>query len=267
MPCSTCDMLRRKRHRPRAGNYAEDRYQRGLAAWRRKTRPIRALLFGPFILGGAAVLATGGDRFSWFAGAITGAFIGLWVAIGETPPRYVETWRDGAEGERKTEKALLPLERNGWIIVHDVQARYGNYDHIAVGPGGVFLVESKNLTGITEIRNGVAVLRRRLDPDAVERFDRMRGRALGAAYRIKEDIHSRTQERVWVQAVVVFWSDFPQGFIEEQRCVYVSGKRLRRWLEERPERLSVDRAAAIGAAIQQLAQEQAAGVRAISQQQ
>jgi hypothetical protein len=257
-------MLRRKRHRPRAGTYAEARYQRGLAAWRRRTRPIRAVLFGPFILAGAAVLVSGGDRFSWFAGAIAGVFIGLWVAIGETPPRYIETWRDGAEGERNTEKALLPLERDGWIVVHDVQARYGNYDHIAVGPGGVFLIESKNLTGTTEIRDGVALLQRRLDPDAVERFERIRGRALSAAYRIKEDIHSRARERVWVQAVVVFWSDFPQGFIEEQRCVYVYGKRLRRWLEERPERLSAERVAAIGAAIQELAQEQAAGVEAIS---
>jgi hypothetical protein len=257
-------MLRRKRHRPRAGTYAEARYQRGLAAWRRRTRPIRAVLFGPFILAGAAVLVSGGDRFSWFAGAIAGVFIGLWVAIGETPPRYIETWRDGAEGERNTEKALLPLEREGWIVVHDVQARYGNYDHIAVGPGGVFLIESKNLTGTTEIRDGVALLQRRLDPDAVERFERIRGRALSAAYRIKEDIHSRARERVWVQAVVVFWSDFPQGFIEEQRCVYVYGKRLRRWLEERPERLSAERVAAIGAAIEELAQEQAAGVEAIS---
>ncbi|HUB36190.1 MAG TPA: nuclease-related domain-containing protein, partial [Solirubrobacteraceae bacterium] len=57
-------------------------------------------------------------------------------------------WGLGAEGERRTERALRPLVRSGWSIVHDVEARYGNYDHIAVGPAGVFLLETKNLRGI-----------------------------------------------------------------------------------------------------------------------
>jgi hypothetical protein len=249
-----------KRRKARAGIYAEDRYQRGLATWRRKTRPIRALLFGPFILGGLSVLVVDGHQWSWFAGATTGVFIAFWVAISETPPRYIETWRDGAEGERKTEKTLLPLERGGWTLVHNVQARYGNYDHIAVGPGGVFLLESKNLLGITEIRDGVAELHRRHDPDAVERFERIRTRALSAAARIKEDFQMRTGQRTWVQAVVIFWSDFPQGIVEDERCVFIHGPRLRGWLEGRSERLPSSRVAAIGGAIEELAREQTVAI-------
>jgi Nuclease-related domain len=50
--------------------------------------------------------------------------------------RGLRNWRVGAEGERATERALRPLERSGWRVFHDVQERYGNYDHIVVGRAG-----------------------------------------------------------------------------------------------------------------------------------
>jgi hypothetical protein len=40
----------------------------------------------------------------------------------------VETYREGAEGERQAEKALRPLEPEGWCAFHDIQTGYGNYD-------------------------------------------------------------------------------------------------------------------------------------------
>jgi Nuclease-related domain len=89
-------------------------------------------------------------------------------------PPYVESWHEGAEGERKTEQELKPLERAGWRIVHDVQNAHGNYDHIAVSRAGVFLLETKNLRGVVELRGGVPHLRRRLDPEADTSCERFR---------------------------------------------------------------------------------------------
>lgn len=40
-----------------------------------------------------------------------------------------------------------------------------------------------------------------------------------------------------MQAVVVFWADFPEGLVEDGRCVFVHGSRLREWMEGRSERL------------------------------
>jgi hypothetical protein len=190
------------------------------------------------MLAGVAVLVLDRHLVSWFAGATTGVLLGAWIAVRETPPAYIENWHDGAEGERKTEKALAPLTRAGWHIVHDVQARYGNYDHIAVGPAGIFLLETKNPGGIVELRDGVLHLRRRLDPDADTRLHRIRPRALAAAANLKEDIQRRTGQRTWVQAVVVFWSDFPDGLIDDGRCIFVHGPRLHALLHGRPNRLS-----------------------------
>jgi hypothetical protein len=170
----------------RAGAYAHERYRRGLRNWRSRTRPVFAAVFGPFILAGLAVLIIEGHPWPWIAGAVTGAFSGAWLVMRDEPPAYIENWRAGAEGERKTAKALRPLQRSGLRVLHDVQARYGNYDHVAVGRAGVFLLETKNPKGVVELRNGVPHMRRRLDPDADTRLDSIRLRALAAAVRLKE---------------------------------------------------------------------------------
>jgi hypothetical protein len=108
------------------------------------------------------------DRWSLAAGAALAVAIALLIFTLDEPPQHVQNWRRGAEGERKTEKALKPLERLGWTIEHDVQ-RDGraNLDHIATGPAGVFLLETKNLAGTVSFEDGVLVARQFDDPDDV----------------------------------------------------------------------------------------------------
>ena len=58
-------------------------------------------------------------------------------------------WRRGARGERATARRLRRLQRAGWTVFHDV-ALHGsraNLDHLLIGPGGVFLVDSKCYRG------------------------------------------------------------------------------------------------------------------------
>jgi hypothetical protein len=237
----------------RAGAYAQHRYERGLRNWRSRTRPIFAAVFGPFILAGFVVLVIEWHPWSWIAGAVAGVFAGAWLVVRDEPPAYIDHWREGAEGERKTAKALKPLERSGLRVVHDVQLRYGNYDHIAVGRAGVFLLETKNLKGTVELRDGVPHLRRRLDPQADTRLAQIRPRALSAAARVKQDIEQRTGTSTWVQAVVVFWSDFPDGLVEDGRCVFIHGSRLAAWMQSVPIKLDRLKAEDIAAAIEHIA--------------
>lgn len=35
---------------------------------------------------------------------------------------------------------------------------------------------------------------------------------------------------------MVFWSDFPEGLVEDGKCVFIHVSRLREWMRERPER-------------------------------
>jgi hypothetical protein len=244
-------MLKR---RSRAGAYAEQRYRRGLRSWRARNRRLFAALCGPFIAVGIVVGILDRDFLVWVAGFVAGAFLALWTTFRDSPPRYVESWREGAEGERKAEKALKPLERCGWHVVHEIQNGHGNYDHIAVGPGGVYLLESKNLQGVVSVQGGVPHLARHHDPEQTVVFDRVRQRALPVRSS-QGEIEQRTGHRVWAQAVVVFWSEFPEGLVEDDRCVFIDGSRLRSWLQSQPTRLSRDEVEKISVGIDAVAED------------
>jgi hypothetical protein len=237
----------------RAGAYAEQRYKNGRRNYRRKAFPVYAAVFGPFILAGIAVLIVEGHPLTWAAGLVSGTCVMGWMVMRDEPPFYIEKWHEGAEGERKTAKALEPLEQSGVHVFHDVRMRYGNYDHIAVGRAGVFLLETKNPAGVVELRDGVPHVRRRLDPDADDRESRVRPRTLSAAARLKEDIEQRTGHRTWVQAVVVYWSEFPEGLVDDGRCVFLHGTRLRPWIREHSGALDQDKVDEIAAAIASIA--------------
>ncbi|MDI1336350.1 MAG: nuclease-related domain-containing protein [Lacunisphaera sp.] len=53
----------------------------------------------------------------------------------------------GYYGERVVGEILEPLRAEGWQIYHDVPAQVGkmkfNVDHVAIGPGGIFGIETK----------------------------------------------------------------------------------------------------------------------------
>lgn len=72
--------------------------------------------------------------------------------------RRQRTYSQGAEGERLVAQTLGFLERYGWVALHDVHwpgRPQANIDHIAVGPGGVVVIDAKNWTGDVAIRDGV----------------------------------------------------------------------------------------------------------------
>jgi hypothetical protein len=67
-------------------------------------------------------------------------------------------WRRGLDGERRTGEVLAALQSHGWAILHDLHwpgRPYANIDHIAIGPTGVFVIDSKNWSGDVVVRQGV----------------------------------------------------------------------------------------------------------------
>jgi hypothetical protein len=57
--------------------------------------------------------------------------------------------RRGAAGERRTARLLGQLGRQGWTVLHDlaVPGSQANLDHLVIGPGGVFVIDSKQYRG------------------------------------------------------------------------------------------------------------------------
>lgn len=53
----------------------------------------------------------------------------------------------GAKGEEHVGGLLDRLAREGWHVVHDANFGRGDIDHVAIGPAGVFTVETKSHPG------------------------------------------------------------------------------------------------------------------------
>ena len=71
--------------------------------------------------------------------------------------RRAELFEQGAEGEAATARVLEGLP-SGWTSLHDVRwpgRRLANVDHVVVGPGGIFVIDSKNWTGRVSTAGGV----------------------------------------------------------------------------------------------------------------
>ena len=72
--------------------------------------------------------------------------------------RSAELWERGAQGEETTGAALDALRGRGWTTFHDVRwpgRQRANIDHIAVGPSGVFVIDSKNWSGDVRVVDDV----------------------------------------------------------------------------------------------------------------
>jgi hypothetical protein len=103
----------------------------------------------------------------WLGGAIFGGSLVLWLYVADAVPVHVERWGIGAAGERRTERVLGPLGRVGWTVTHDLELPgAGNIDHLAVGPPGVFVLDSKAWSGVVTVDQDGATITPRDDPEA-----------------------------------------------------------------------------------------------------
>jgi Nuclease-related domain len=194
-----------------------------------------------------------GDGLSWLAGLLAGAAAGAWLASGRAGRGPGPDVSSEGRAERRTQDAVASLERSGWHFLHDVRGSDSAYDHIAVGPGGVILLESLDPEGLVTMQAGRPIVERRRDPGAKPQLERLHPHALADASAFRDDILRVAHRRLWVQAVVVFWSDFPAGCVADGRCVYVHGSRLAEWIARRPLQLDDADAEDVFEAVQQLA--------------
>jgi hypothetical protein len=210
------------------------RFERGMRSWRavvvRRTR-------WAFVLVGGAPIAIEISRsnhhlLDWTLGLTTGGAFALWLALADSPPWYIEKWRWGAEAERWTARELGALRRSGWRLLHDIPATRGNRDHIALGPGGAYLLDTKRFVGSVTIAGDAIHVERTHDADDQMEWTAVAKRVRGLAAELKRDLDAGGVHVRWVRAVVVIWSEFPQQLVEGDRIMFVHGKRLAQWLTQ-----------------------------------
>jgi hypothetical protein len=127
------------------------------AAWRRaraadwaawiQTLPWRVAAILAIGAGGGGVGSLLAPRLGLVVGGLAATAAG-W-ALRFRPSPDARAWRRGAAGERRTARLLGPLERQGWVVLHDlaVPGSQANIDHLVIGRGGVFVIDSKQYRG------------------------------------------------------------------------------------------------------------------------
>jgi Nuclease-related domain len=134
----------------RPGASATAYYRRRRAAeWTcyRRTLPLRLVVVA--VAGLAANLAAHQvvPTSAGWAALVTAGVVGWRLRFRVS--QDARNWRRGARGEQRTARQLGRLARHGWVLFHDlaVPGSGANADHLVIGPGGVFLIDSKNWRG------------------------------------------------------------------------------------------------------------------------
>jgi Nuclease-related domain len=130
----------------RPGGSAQATWQRLWAAWTR-TVPWRvAAILAVTTVGGllGRLLA---PRLGLVLGGLAAMAAGWGLRFRPSPD--ASAWQRGAAGERHTARLLDPLARHGWAVLHDlaIPGSQANLDHLVIGPGGVFVIDSKQYRG------------------------------------------------------------------------------------------------------------------------
>lgn len=185
------------------------------------------------------IVSLTGIRFTDGAGALIWAglaggiitLVAIYWALGGDLAALA--WAQGAWAERDTETELARLDAS-WHIEHDVPRDRGNWDHVAIGPPGVFMIETKRSERRIRVEGDALEQGRVRIPGAVFR---------GAAAGLHEAVINRGERGLWVSAVVAVWGDFEQAIVEGDRVTYLAGERLVDWLRGQPVRLTDARVA------------------------
>ena len=133
----------------RPGGSAQARWRQERAAeWATWTRTLPWRVAATLGAGGAGAVVGSllAPRLS-LVGALTAVAAGWGLRFRSSPDAVA--WRRGASGERRTARLLELLERHGWAVLHDLAlpGSRANLDHLLIGPGGVFAIDSKQYRG------------------------------------------------------------------------------------------------------------------------
>jgi hypothetical protein len=151
-PAPTAPPVAAGETRPGAPARAEYRWRRAaeLTGWTAGL-PWRLAVVAAAALAGQQLATHTGLLDPWLAGLTAAAGAAWRLRFRASQP--TRAWRDGARGERATAHRLRRLERHGYTVLHDLQVpgSHANLDHLAIGPAGVFIIDSKYYRGALQL--------------------------------------------------------------------------------------------------------------------
>jgi len=135
------------------GAFSQDRFDRAKRAHERKMHAMFPAIVGFAALMGLGELVLLAPLVGAWASAVGIAFFIVALIAVTRLPREALFWDKGARGERRSAEVLDPLGNRGFVILYNriMPDGRGDIDSIAIGPTGVWVIETKNLSGAVEI--------------------------------------------------------------------------------------------------------------------
>lgn len=143
-------------------------------------------------------------------------------------------WRVGAAGEEAVARRLCGLG-DEWCVLHDqrIGDRGANVDHVVIGPGGVFTMNTKNLGGTVWVGGDTFLCNRRRE--------RYVPAARAEARRVAALLTRHAGRPVEVTGMLVVIAPRMTVRTQPRDVVVVRDDDVRRWLERRPAVLDPER--------------------------
>ncbi|MEI2650145.1 MAG: nuclease-related domain-containing protein [Dermatophilaceae bacterium] len=235
-----------------AGASATEHYEALRKDWlhrKRRVFTVVAIIPSLIVLAANLVMSPHGGVWTWNAGLLTGMALAFWVWARQSPPAFVEHWLEGAWGEQRTAKALKTLPPE-WTVLHDLPTGDGgtNIDHLVIGPGGVFLLDSKHWQGQVTVVGDTAFVQQPLRDTVGKRDVAPAVKALAAE--LSQRVRTATRIFQFVTPVVVVWGEL-NDHAAGDKCYFVAGEHLTEWLQQRPTTVAPNRLAQVTAAFVQ----------------
>jgi Nuclease-related domain len=223
----------------RPGGSAQAKWRRSRAAewaaWIR-TLPWRVAAILGIGAGGGVLGSLLVPRLGLLVGGLAALVAGWGLRFRPSPD--ARAWRRGAVGERRTARLLGPLERQGWAVLHDlaVPGSQANIDHLVIGRGGVFVIDSKQYRG-----------RLQLDPAGRLWHGRYPLALAMRAVEFEADQAAKVlaDPQVVVPIVAVHGAQVPWGKVVIDGVPVVPARRLPSMLRQLPAVLGPERVAAV----------------------
>ncbi|MCL4251359.1 MAG: NERD domain-containing protein [Anaerolineae bacterium] len=108
----------------------------------------------------------------------------------------------GAKAEEVVGELLAELG-NDYCVLHDIECKFGNIDHMVISKtGACFLIETKAHGGRVKIADG------RILVNGHEPEKNFTGQTFTNMYWLRDQLHQMTGEKVWIQPLIVFTNAF-----------------------------------------------------------
>jgi hypothetical protein len=143
-------------------------------------------------------------------------------------------WRKGTLGECQVADLLSSLS-DEYSVINDVTTASGNFDHVVVGPTGVFAIETKNWRGLVS-STGTGELNQN-----GQAFGKPVGDLIRRTMAVREQVSTLTRRNdLFIKAVMVFpkarveapfgTTSYAHCITDEQLCGYIENPKFARKL-------------------------------------